>query len=31
MKDKIYKWFCALSDEIMDFFNYLLEKIEETK
>lgn len=29
MNDKFYKWFCKLSDEIMDFFDHLLEKIEE--
>jgi hypothetical protein len=31
MNDKFYKWFCKLSDEIMDFFDYLLEKIGGTK
>ena len=31
MNDKLYKYFCILSDEIMKFFDYLLEKIEENK
>ena len=31
MNNKLYKWFCVLSDEIMDFFDYLLEKIGEDR
>ena len=27
MNNKLYKWFCILSDEIMNFFDYLLEEI----
>lgn len=31
MNKKLYKWFCILSDEIMNFFDKLLEEIEEDK